>query len=74
MDATALLIARLIVGIGLTAHGMQKLLGCFGGYGLKGTASLFEKLGFRLGLLSTLADGSQAVARSPRTLPHAMCC
>ena len=40
MDA-ALLIARLIIGLGLAAHGMQKLLGWFSGYGLKGTAGFF---------------------------------
>jgi putative oxidoreductase len=56
MDA-ALLIARLIVGLGLAAHGMQKLFGWFGGYGLKGTAAFFETIGFRPGLLVALAAG-----------------
>jgi len=56
MDA-ALLIARLIVGLGLAAHGMQKLAGWFGGHGLKGTAGFFETFGFRPGVLFALAAG-----------------
>src|SRR2546427_10930379 len=56
MDA-ALLIARLIIGLGLAAHGMQKLLGWFSGYGLKGTAGFFESIGFRPGVLFALAAG-----------------
>ena len=51
MDA-ALLIARLIIGLGLAAHGTQKLLGWFSGYGLKGTAGFFESIGFRPGYFS----------------------
>jgi len=56
MDA-ALLIARLIIGLGLAAHGMQKLLGWFHGYGRKGTAGFFESIGFRPGILFALAAG-----------------
>lgn len=56
MDA-ALLIARLIVGLALAAHGMQKLQGWFGGPGLKGTGGVFESLGFRPGLLFAIAAG-----------------
>jgi len=56
MDA-ALLIARLIIGLGLAAHGTQKLLGWFSGYGLKGTAGFFESIGFRPGILFALAAG-----------------
>src|SRR5438445_6098320 len=61
MDA-ALLIARLVVGLGLAAHGMQKLLGWFGGYGLEGTGGFFEGIGFRPGLLFALAAGVGDVA------------
>src|SRR5256885_4447745 len=61
MDA-ALLIARLIIGLGLAAHGTQKLLGWFGGYGLKGTAGFFESIGFRPGVLFALAAGLGEVA------------
>jgi putative oxidoreductase len=45
----ALLVVRLVVGLGMAAHGSQKLFGWFGGYGLDGTAGFFESLGFRPG-------------------------
>jgi putative oxidoreductase len=48
MDA-GLLIARLVFGLLMAAHGTQKLLGWFGGYGLAGTGGFFESLGFRPG-------------------------
>lgn len=44
-----LLIARLVLGVLMVAHGSQKLFGWFGGYGLAGTAGFFEGLGFRPG-------------------------
>jgi putative oxidoreductase len=50
MDA-GLLVARLTLGVLMAAHGSQKLLGWFGGYGLDGTAGFFEALGFRPGRL-----------------------
>jgi putative oxidoreductase len=56
MDA-GLLIARLIVGLAIAAHGAQKLFGWFGGHGLKGTAGFFEGLGFRPGVFFALAAG-----------------
>jgi putative oxidoreductase len=43
-----LLIARL-VGLVMAAHGAQKLLGWFGGYGLNKTGEFFAHLGFRPG-------------------------
>ena len=46
MDA-GLLIVRLVVGLTMAAHGAQKLFGWFGGYGLTGTGSFMEQLGFR---------------------------
>ncbi len=54
---TGLLIARLILGLSLGAHGAQKLFGWFGGYGLKRTGGFFESLGFRPGALFALAAG-----------------
>jgi putative oxidoreductase len=48
---TGLLLARLILGAMLVAHGGQKLFGWLGGYGLAGTAGFFEQLGFRPGRL-----------------------
>src|SRR6476620_10426485 len=48
---TGLLLARLVLGAMMVAHGGQKLWGWFGGYGLAGTAGFFEQLGFRPGRL-----------------------
>lgn len=50
MDA-GLLIARMVFGLLMAAHGSQKLFGWFGGHGLAGTAGFFEMLGFRPGRL-----------------------
>ena len=44
-----LLIARLVFGLILSAHGAQKLFGWFGGYSLTATGGFFEQLGFRPG-------------------------
>jgi len=44
---TGLLIARLIFGGALAAHGARKLFGWFGGHGLAGTAAFFDSRGFR---------------------------
>ena len=41
-----LLIIRLVVGLTLAYHGVQKLIGWFGGYGLENTGKFFEQLGF----------------------------
>jgi putative oxidoreductase len=59
MDA-GLLIARLVLGVLMSAHGAQKLFGWFGGYGLNGTAGFLEALGFRPGwLLVTAASAAE---------------
>ena len=59
----AILIVRLIVGLGFFAHGAQKILGLFGGYGLAGTGGYFESIGFRPGKLFAAAAGwSEMVA------------
>jgi putative oxidoreductase len=47
--SAGLLLGRLVVGLGMAAHGAQKLFGWFGGHGLPGTAGYFESLGFRPG-------------------------
>jgi putative oxidoreductase len=52
----ALLLVRL-VGLGIAAHGAQKLFGWFGGYGIAGTGGFFESLGFRPGKLFAAAAG-----------------
>lgn len=54
MDA-GLLMARLILGGLMAAHGTQKLFGWFGGYGIAGTGAFFESLGFRPGRLFATA-------------------
>ena len=55
--SVAFLLARLILGLGLAAHGTQKLFGWFGGQGLAGTGGFFEGLGFRPGRLFALMAG-----------------
>jgi putative oxidoreductase len=47
--SAGLLIGRLVVGLGMAAHGSQKLFGWFGGKGLPGTTAYVESLGFRPG-------------------------
>lgn len=47
--SVGLLIARLIVGLVMAAHGAQKLFGWFGGYGLHKTGEFFVQLGFKPG-------------------------
>ena len=41
-----LTILRLVLGIVFFAHGSQKMLGWFGGFGFHGTMGFFEHLGF----------------------------
>jgi len=52
-----LLVARLVFGTVMAAHGSQKLFGWFGGYGIAGTAGFFESIGFRPGRAMALAAG-----------------
>lgn len=56
MDA-GILIARVMLGLAIGAHGAQKVFGWFGGHGLKGTGAFFESLGFRPGPVFALAAG-----------------
>jgi putative oxidoreductase len=60
MDA-GLLIARLVLGVLMSAHGAQKLFGWFGGYGLNGTAGFLEALGFRPGRLFVTAASAAEI-------------
>jgi putative oxidoreductase len=55
--SAAFLVVRLILGLGLMAHGTQKLFGWFGGGGLIGTGGFFENIGFRPGRLFALSAG-----------------
>jgi putative oxidoreductase len=40
-DDTAMLVLRVLLGVVFLPHGMQKLLGWFGGYGFAGTMDMF---------------------------------
>jgi putative oxidoreductase len=44
-----LLVARVLVGLAMAAHGTQKLFGWFGGYGLGPTGEFMVQLGFNQG-------------------------
>lgn len=60
--SAGLLVARLVLGLLMAAHGAQKLLGWFGGYGLAGTAGYLEQIGFRPGRLFALTASVTEVA------------
>ena len=60
MDS-GLLIARMVFGLLMAAHGTQKLFGWFGGYGLAGTGGFFEQLGFRPGRFFAATAGATEV-------------
>ena len=49
MLAIGLLVARVVLGLVMAAHGAQKLFGWFGGYGLSGTGQFMAQLGFPAG-------------------------
>jgi putative oxidoreductase len=53
-----LLLLRLVFGLTMSAHGVQKFFGWFGGPGLKKTAQGFEQLGFLPGWRSALMAAS----------------
>ncbi len=57
-----ILLLRVVVGLTMAGHGLQKLFGWFGGPGIKGTAGFFGSLGFRsttaVAVLAALAETS----------------
>ncbi len=61
----AFLIARVLVGLLMAAHGAQKLFGWFGGHGLRATGDFFSQLGFRpaRGFATAAALGELASGR-----------
>jgi putative oxidoreductase len=60
---TGLLIARLVFGLSLSAHGAQKLFGWFGGNSLTATGGFFNQLGFRPGrAFAAVASATEIVA------------
>jgi putative oxidoreductase len=54
---TGVLLARVVFGSLMAAHGAQKLFGWFGGYGIAGTGGYFESLGFKPGRFFAAAAG-----------------
>lgn len=69
MSVEIIAIPRIVAGILLAGHGLQKLAGWFGGGGIRGTAAFLEQLGFRpgrtwayvVGLAETLGGTSLAL-------------
>ena len=58
-----LLVARVVFGLVMAAHGSQKLFGWFGGYGIAGTGGFLEQLGFKPGkTFAALAGGTEVVS------------
>ena len=57
-----LLLIRLVVGGLLAGHGIQKLFGRLGGYGLTGTAGYLEAHGFRPGRAFAALAGTAELA------------
>ncbi len=45
----ARLILRTLMGVLFMGHGLQKLRGWFGGYGIEGTGQFFESIGLKPG-------------------------
>jgi putative oxidoreductase len=56
-----LLVARVVFGVVMAAHGSQKLFGWFGGYGIAGTGGFLEQLGFRPGRTFAALAGATEV-------------
>jgi putative oxidoreductase len=52
-----ILVIRVFFGLAMVGHGAQKLLGWFGGYGIKRTGGFFEGIGFRPGAAFATAAG-----------------
>jgi putative oxidoreductase len=56
--AAGLLLIRIVVGLLLAGHGVQKLFGWFGGGGLRGTAAMFERGGLAPGRVTAPLGGA----------------
>lgn len=53
-----LVVLRVLVGVGFSLHGLQKLFGWFGGGGIDGTAAWFGSLGFGDGRVAAVMAGT----------------
>ncbi|SFA70170.1 MULTISPECIES: DoxX family protein [unclassified Bacillus (in: firmicutes)] len=62
MLSLGLLIIRLVIGLSFAAHGVQKLFGWLGGYGLKGTGGWFESIGMKPGVTMAFLAGFAELA------------
>lgn len=61
--SVGILIARVVFGSLMAAHGAQKLFGWFGGHGLRGTSGFFQTLGFRpAGLFAAVAAATEVTS------------
>jgi putative oxidoreductase len=58
----ALLMLHAVVGLLFAGHGLQKLLGWFGGPGLDGTAGYLHSLGLRPARMHAVAAGTSELA------------
>ena len=58
-NATAITILRLVLGIVFIAHGAQKMLGWFGGYGFTGTMGFFTETMHMPALFAFLAIAAE---------------
>ena len=65
--SVGLLVARLVIGLAMAAHGAQKLFGWFGGYGFQGTAGFLAAKGYRPAPLFTFALAAGELASGALT-------
>jgi putative oxidoreductase len=60
--AYGLLLLRLVIGLTMAGHGLQKLFGWFDGPGARGTEEMFRKLGFPAAAAVALVAGTAEAA------------
>ena len=63
-NSVSLLVLRVALGVVILPHGLQKVFGWFGGWGLEGTLGWFASIGIPtfLGILAIAADFAGALA------------
>jgi putative oxidoreductase len=55
-------VLRVVIGALFMGHGLQKLMGWFGGYGLDATGGAFDQMGLRPGKVHATAAGTAETA------------